>query len=102
MTEETPSRAAQALVLPIRGYQRFISPLLPPVCRFYPSCSHYAIEALHVHGAPRGLWLTVCRLARCHPFHPGGLDPVPPRSGAAGQGAEPIAEPGTAPEPPGQ
>lgn len=103
MTEETPSRAARALVLPIRGYQRFISPLLPPdICRFYPSCSHYAVEALRVHGAPRGLWLTLRRLARCHPFHPGGLDPVPQRSGAAGQGAEPIVEPGTAPEQPGQ
>ncbi|GAA1756465.1 MULTISPECIES: membrane protein insertion efficiency factor YidD [Streptomonospora] len=102
MTEEIPSRAARALVVPIRGYQRFISPILPPVCRFYPSCSAYAVEALHVHGAPRGLWLAARRIARCHPFHPGGLDPVPPRKGAAGQEDAPIVEPGTAPEPPGQ
>ncbi|MUL41221.1 membrane protein insertion efficiency factor YidD [Streptomonospora sp. PA3] len=101
MTEDRPSRAARALVVPIRGYQRFISPVLPPVCRFYPSCSAYAVEALHTHGALRGLWLAARRIARCHPFHPGGLDPVPPRGGAAGQGAAAF-EPGTAPEPPGQ
>ena len=60
-------------------YQRLVSPLLPPACRFHPSCSRYASEALLVHGAVRGSWLTVRRLSRCHPFHPGGLDPVPPR-----------------------
>ncbi|WP_199440602.1 membrane protein insertion efficiency factor YidD [Umezawaea beigongshangensis] len=70
---------ARLLVLPIRVYQRFISPLLPPSCRFYPSCSAYAVEALTVHGALRGSWLTIRRLARCGPWHPGGLDPVPPR-----------------------
>lgn len=61
----------------IRGYQRLLSPLLPPSCRFYPSCSQYALEAVTRHGALKGSWLAVCRLARCHPFHPGGFDPVP-------------------------
>ncbi len=68
---------ARALVLLVRLYQRLISPLLPPSCRFYPSCSAYAVEALQRHGALRGSWLTARRLGRCHPFHPGGLDPVP-------------------------
>ncbi|MEV2278507.1 membrane protein insertion efficiency factor YidD [Nocardiopsis sp. NPDC050513] len=81
MTEHRPTAFARLLILPIRGYQRFISPLFPPVCRFYPSCSAYAVEALRVHGALRGLWLGTRRIARCHPFHPGGLDPVPPPKG---------------------
>jgi putative membrane protein insertion efficiency factor len=63
----------------LTGYRRFISPLLGPRCRFYPSCSAYALEAVQVHGAAHGSWLAVRRLSRCHPFHPGGLDPVPPR-----------------------
>jgi putative membrane protein insertion efficiency factor len=67
----------QLLVLPIRGYQRFISPALPPSCRFTPSCSAYAVEAITRHGALRGSWLAARRLVRCHPFHPGGVDPVP-------------------------
>ena len=74
-----PTRAARAFVVPILWYQRFISPLLGPRCRFAPSCSQYAVEALRAHGAARGLWLAVRRLARCHPFNPGGYDPVPPR-----------------------
>lgn len=61
----------------VRGYQVAISPLLPPSCRFYPSCSAYALEALERHGAARGLFLAAHRLAKCHPFHPGGYDPVP-------------------------
>jgi uncharacterized protein len=61
----------------IRGYQRFVSPALPPSCRFYPSCSQYALEAVTRHGALKGGWLATRRLARCHPFHPGGFDPVP-------------------------
>ena len=67
------------LVLPIRVYQRVISPLLPHRCRFYPTCSQYAVEAIETHGAIRGGWLALRRLLRCHPLHPGGFDPVPPR-----------------------
>ncbi|MBV2364096.1 membrane protein insertion efficiency factor YidD [Streptomonospora nanhaiensis] len=98
MTDDRPSLAARALVVPIRGYQRFISPALPPVCRYYPSCSAYAVEALRVHGALKGSWLAVRRIARCHPFTPGGLDPVPPRKGAADRDAS-TPGPGTAPGP---
>ena len=67
------------LSLPVRLYRLLLSPLLPRVCRFHPSCSAYALGALEVHGPFVGLYLTVRRLLRCHPFHPGGLDPVPPR-----------------------
>jgi putative membrane protein insertion efficiency factor len=68
----------------VRGYRRFISPLLGPHCRFAPTCSAYAVDALSVHGAARGSWLTLRRIARCHPFSPGGHDPVPPaRSSSA-------------------
>ncbi len=63
----------------LRGYQRWVSPAFPPTCRFYPTCSAYAIEALQVHGLLRGSWLAVRRLVRCAPWHPGGVDPVPPR-----------------------
>jgi uncharacterized protein len=65
------------LRLLIRGYQLLVSPLLGPRCRFHPSCSHYALEAIGTHGAARGTWLTLKRLSRCHPLHPGGYDPVP-------------------------
>ena len=71
------SPLAWLLALPIRFYKRFLSPLLPPACRFHPSCSSYALEALHKHGALRGVRLTIWRLLRCQPFHPGGFDPVP-------------------------
>jgi uncharacterized protein len=77
--ESGPTLAARILIVPVLGYRRFVSPLLPPTCRFAPSCSEYALEALRRHGAARGLWLAVRRLARCHPFNPGGYDPVPPR-----------------------
>lgn len=63
----------------VRGYQILISPLFPPSCRFQPTCSHYAIEALDRHGPLKGSWLTVSRVCRCNPFTPGGYDPVPPR-----------------------
>jgi putative membrane protein insertion efficiency factor len=66
-----------ALVLLVRFYQVGLSPLLPPSCRYYPSCSAYAVEALERHGAVRGGWLALRRIARCHPFRPGGFDPVP-------------------------
>lgn len=66
------------LQAPIRFYRAWISPLLPPSCRFYPTCSAYAMEALGAHGPVKGSWLAVTRIARCHPFHPGGIDPVPP------------------------
>ena len=69
--------AARVLMVLLAGYRRFVSPLLGPRCRFYPSCSAYALEAVQVHGALRGSWLAVRRLSRCHPFHAGGLDPVP-------------------------
>lgn len=65
------------LVLLVRGYQVAISPLLPPSCRYYPSCSAYAVEALEKHGALRGSWLAARRILRCNPFRPGGFDPVP-------------------------
>jgi uncharacterized protein len=71
------SPLAHLLALPIRLYKRFLSPLLPPACRFHPTCSVYALEALQKHGAFRGTRLLVWRLMRCQPFHPGGFDPVP-------------------------
>jgi putative membrane protein insertion efficiency factor len=71
------SPAVRVLVLLLTGYRKFVSPLLGPRCRFYPSCSAYALEAVQLHGALRGSWLAARRLSRCHPFHPGGLDFVP-------------------------
>ena len=65
------------LVLAIRGYQLWLSPLLPAACRYYPTCSAYALEALERYGAISGSWLAIRRLTRCHPFRPGGYDPVP-------------------------
>jgi putative membrane protein insertion efficiency factor len=78
----TATVPARVLMFPIAGYRRFVSPLLGPRCRFAPSCSEYAYTALAEHGAARGLWLAVARIARCHPFHPGGYDPVPTRNSA--------------------
>lgn len=65
------------LVLFVRSYQILLSPVLPNSCRFYPTCSHYSVEALRKHGALRGSYLTVRRILRCNPFNPGGYDPVP-------------------------
>ncbi|MBA4537415.1 membrane protein insertion efficiency factor YidD [Bacillus aquiflavi] len=61
----------------IRFYQTAISPLKPPTCRFYPTCSHYGLEAIKRFGPIKGGWLTIKRILKCHPFHPGGIDPVP-------------------------
>lgn len=64
----------------IRGYQIFISPILGPKCRFHPTCSTYAIEAIHLHGFVKGSWFAGKRVLKCHPLHPGGEDPVPPKN----------------------
>jgi putative membrane protein insertion efficiency factor len=71
----------RALLAGIRFYSRAISPALPPRCRFYPTCSAYAAEAVEIHGAARGTWLALRRLVKCAPWHPGGVDLVPPRTG---------------------
>lgn len=90
--ERGPGLAARILALPIRAW-RMVSRYLPPRCRFYPSCSAYALEALERHGAARGSWLALGRVARCHPWHEGGLDPVPEpnvRSHRPRGGADPV------------
>lgn len=73
------SLGANIFILLIRGYQRFISPLLGPHCRFTPTCSQYAIIALKRFGLIKGSWLTLKRVLKCHPLHDGGEDPVPPK-----------------------
>lgn len=78
---ETATPAAKMLAAPVVAYRRWVSPALPARCRFHPSCSAYALEAVARHGALHGAWLAVLRLLRCHPFHPGGYDPVPPAPG---------------------
>ena len=70
---------ARLLILALRGYKRFVSPLLPSACRFHPTCSEYMSHAVATHGVARGAWLGLRRLAKCHPFHQGGFDPVPNR-----------------------
>jgi len=67
----------QILFLLIKAYQYVISPLFPQSCRFYPTCSSYAYEAIEKHGPAKGLYLSLRRILKCHPFHPGGYDPVP-------------------------
>lgn len=79
MSDERRSPAVRVLTAILRAYQLWISPALPPTCRFYPTCSAYAIEALQVHGVLWGSWLTLRRLLKCAPWHPGGIDRVPPR-----------------------
>ncbi len=88
-----------ALIAPIRLYQRYISPMRPPTCRFYPSCSAYAVTALRIHGPIVGLWLAMRRIGRCHPWTPGGVDHVPP----AGQwrSVRPPYDPSESDDPPG-
>jgi putative membrane protein insertion efficiency factor len=75
--EASPSIVARLLRAVIRGYQKFISPALPAACRFTPTCSQYARDAIGRHGAFKGCWLAMRRLAKCHPWHDGGDDPVP-------------------------
>lgn len=72
-----PAVLERPLIALLRGYKRWISPLLGPRCRFHPSCSSYAMTALERHGVVRGGWLALRRIARCHPLNPGGFDPVP-------------------------
>ncbi len=67
----------QPAIFLLRCYKRFISPLLPPMCRFEPTCSVYTMQAVEKYGTLRGIWLGIRRLGRCHPFNPGGWDPVP-------------------------
>ena len=67
------------LIAPIKFYRRFISPALPPCCRFQPTCSEYALTALERFGFFKGSWLALKRIVKCNPFHPGGYDPVPPK-----------------------
>ncbi|GAA0297957.1 hypothetical protein GGQ92_000311 [Gracilibacillus halotolerans] len=61
----------------IKGYQKFISPLFPPSCRFYPTCSQYSLQCFREFSFPKATYLTIKRLLKCHPFHPGGIDPIP-------------------------
>lgn len=70
---------SRILILPIRIYQKLISPFLPGVCRYRPTCSEYMIEAIQIHGACKGIWLGTKRLLRCHPWGGSGYDPVPPK-----------------------
>jgi len=76
-TVASPGRAARGAAVLLSGYKKYVSPLLPPACRFQPTCSEYARESILRHGLLRGAWLAIRRLSRCHPFHPGGFDPVP-------------------------
>jgi uncharacterized protein len=91
--------STRLLIAPIRLYQRLISPMRPPTCRFYPSCSAYAVTALEVHGPFVGLWLAARRLGRCHPWTPGGVDHVPPAG--AWRTVRPPYDPSESPEPSG-
>ena len=77
MSDVAKDPLARLLSLPVQAYRLVVSPLLGPNCRYYPSCSAYALDALAAHGALRGSWLAVKRVCRCHPWHPGGYDPVP-------------------------
>jgi putative membrane protein insertion efficiency factor len=81
----------RAAIACVRGYQLIVRPWLSPRCRFHPGCSCYAIEALERHGFARGSWLATRRLLRCHPFHPGGHDPVPEVVGKPSLGPAPAS-----------
>ncbi|WP_123669627.1 membrane protein insertion efficiency factor YidD [Actinocorallia herbida] len=93
---DRPGPVAWVLIAFVRVYRKVISPMLPPTCRFAPSCSAYGLEALQVHGAFYGTWLIIRRIARCHPFHPGGYDPVPAPRATKGSGLDSGRAPGTA------
>lgn len=91
-SQQAAGLGARPLIAVLAGYRRLVSPalvaLFGPRCRFHPTCSQYAMEAVQVHGALRGSWLAAKRVGRCHPFHEGGLDPVPavrPDAGARGR-----------------
>jgi len=92
VTAPLPGVSARLLAAIVRGYQLLLSPRLMSSCRFEPSCSAYAREALLTHGALRGLWLAVRRLARCHPLAAAGYDPVPPAGGNGHNGENPAAQ----------
>ncbi|MFD2270177.1 membrane protein insertion efficiency factor YidD [Undibacterium arcticum] len=82
--QSRPSVLQSLLLLLLRAYKVGISPMLGQNCRFYPSCSDYAFEAIREHGAAKGGFLSAKRLCKCHPWHPGGLDPVPKKTGTDG------------------
>ncbi|MGY1744643.1 membrane protein insertion efficiency factor YidD [Blastococcus sp. SYSU D00695] len=100
MTAPRRGVVARGLLAAVGFYSRAISPALPPRCRFAPTCSAYAAEAIAVHGAGRGTWLALRRLLKCAPWHPGGHDPVPPRRGATPPGGAAAAADGPAPHHP--
>ncbi|MDO4807304.1 MAG: membrane protein insertion efficiency factor YidD [Coriobacteriales bacterium] len=77
MSTQKRSLVARALMRMVRGYQRYVSPILPDSCIYSPTCSEYMLEAIQKYGAARGSWLGIRRILRCHPFHRGGYDPVP-------------------------
>jgi uncharacterized protein len=97
--EPRPGPVARLVIALLGFYRRWISPMFLPHCRFHPSCSAYAVEAVRVHGAVRGTGLALVRLLKCAPWHPGGLDPVPPRRPGRGTDAVPAAGPDR--DPPG-
>ncbi|RAV21114.1 membrane protein insertion efficiency factor YidD [Paenibacillus contaminans] len=84
--KEPRAMLRKAVKAPVLFYRKFISPLKPPTCRFYPTCSAYALEAIETHGALKGSWLAAVRICKCHPFHPGGIDHVPPAKPAKRHG----------------
>lgn len=91
---------AQLLILPIQFYRHCISPLLPPRCRYAPTCSEYAIVALRQHGPLRGSWLAIRRISRCHPLREGGYDPVPEPEGSGPAHSTECTCPSASPEMP--
>lgn len=88
MTARPGGALTRAAIATIQGYRQMISPLRPPSCRFTPTCSQYAVDAVTEYGLLRGLWLALVRLAKCGPWHSGGWDPIPERSNA-GDGFKP-------------